>query len=253
MKKLVLLCVLLLATGASAAQAALHLAWTDCGGATNLDDACTSNTGSFDIVASFDAPAGSTAITGEQGVIDVQVDGGAVPPWWQAVVTGSCRGSAVSVMYTNPGNSCADYFNTVGVPLGGIGYDYYPVSPTIAPGRVRIRTVSSIATPAATSFENAGIAAGTNTYLLTIRVKMTKTVGAGACAGCDLAACWVLQNLLVTQPAGVGDYFFLTTDGSGAYVEWQGGAVGAGPFGSGCPGATPAARTSWGQLKGLYR
>ncbi len=232
MRQLVLLCAFLLATGAGTAQAALHLAWTDCGsGIVNVDDACTSNTGSYDIVASFDAYAGSTAITGEQGVLGMQVAGGTIPPWWQAVVTGSCRGSAVSVMYTNPGNSCPDYFNTVGIPLGGIGYDYYPVSPTTAPGIVVLRTVSAIDVGSATSFESAGIAPGTETYLLTIHVKMTKTVGTGACSGCGLAACWVFNQLLITQPAGVGDYFYSYPGGTGAVVTWQGGVVGPGPFG----------------------
>ncbi len=254
MRRLILLCTVLLTVGTTAARAGLHLSYDDCGGPTNLDSACTSNTGAFYIVASFDAPAGSIAIDGGQGVFDAQFADGAVPPWWQAVTTGSCRGYAVSLQYNNPAPSCADYFNTVSYPLGGYAYDWYPASPTTPPGRVRIRTVSAIDTNMATSFEAQGITPGTNTYVNTIVVRMNKTVGAGACPGCNVAACWVFNSLLLHQPIGVGPNIMIASPGiGGAYVTWQGGAVGSGPFGSGCPGATPARTTSWGQLKGLYR
>ncbi len=253
MRRMILLCSVLVAVGTTAARAGLHLAYDDCGGPTNLDSACTSNTGPFDMVASFDAPVGTTAITGEWGVLDGQIAGGTVPPWWQAATSGSCRGTAVSVRFTTPAPSCADYFNTVSYPLGDYAYDWYPAAPTTPPGRVRIRTVSAVSMSTATSFEAQGIAPGTNTYVITVHVTMTKTVGTGACPGCNVAACWVFNSLLLTQPVGVGDVMIASPGTGGAYVTWQGGAVGSGPFGSGCPGATPTRTTSWGQVKSLYR
>ncbi len=252
MKKSLLLCAAMLIVGAAAAQAQLNLAWNDCGGVQNITSACTTNTGTAgNLMCSFVAPSGTTAITGEQGVLDIQVAGGTVPPWWQAVVAGSCRGTAVAVLYTGPGTSCADYFPAVGGPLGGFGYDYYPVSATTAPGRIRIRTVSAISQTVATSLDIAGVAPGSDTYVFNVKITNAKTVSTGNCTGCSLAACFVFNSLLLTQPVGVGDIFL--TGGGTDFVTWQGGAVGAGPFGNGCPGATPATKTSWGQVKSLYR
>ncbi len=248
MKKSLLLCAAMLLVGAAAAQAQLNLAYTDCGsGISNVNNACTSNTGTNLVQASFVAPAGTVAITGEQGVLDIQIAGGTVPPWWQAVVSGSCRGTAVSVAYNTAGASCADYFNTVGAPLGGFGYDYYPVSATTAPGRVRIRTVSAISSAVASSLDAAGVAPGSDTYVFTTKFTMAKTTGTGSCSGCNLGACWVFNSLLLTQPVGVGDIMLVSPGGSGAFVTWQNGG------GIGCPGATPSKTTSWGQVKSLYR
>ncbi len=248
MKKILLLAGAMLALTAVVANAQLNLAWNDCGGATNINSACTTNTGTAgNVMCSFVAPAGTVAITGEQGVVDIQIAGGTVPPWWQAVVAGSCRGTAVAVLYTGPGTSCADYFNAVGGPLGGFGYDYYPVSATTAPGRIRIRTVSAISQTVATSLDLAGVAPGSDTYVFSTKVTYAKTVGTGNCTGCNLGACWVFNSLLLTQPVGVGDIFIAQPGSTGAFVTWQGGG------GIGCPGATPATKTSWGQVKSLYR
>ncbi len=40
---------------------------------------------------------GLTAVTGEQGVMDLVFADTGVPAWWQAVSAGSCRGTSVSV------------------------------------------------------------------------------------------------------------------------------------------------------------
>ncbi len=244
-----LLSVVLLTAGAGTARGQINLQYSDCAsGIANVNDACSSNTGTHQVIGSFQAPAGTTAIDGEQAVVDIQLAGGTVPPWWQAVVAGSCRGSAVSVAYNAPPPSCADYFNTVATPIGGFGYDYYPVSTTTSPGRVRIRTVSAVPIDSAKSLDAVGIAPGTDTYVFTVTFTMANTVDAGSCAGCAVVACWVFNSLLLAQPVGVGDIFLVSPGDAGQYLTWQ---SSAGEYGAPC--STPAQRTSWGQVKSLYR
>lgn len=250
MKKCLLLCAAMLIAGAAAARAQISLAYTDCGsGIVNVSSACTSNAGTHRVIGSFQAPAGTTAITGEQAVIDLQFPNATVPPWWQAVVAGSCRGSAVSVAYNTPPPSCADYFNTVASPIGGFGYDYYPVSPTTSPGRVRIRTVSAIPIGSAKSLDAAGIAPGSDTYVFTATFTMANTVGDGSCAGCSVGMCWLFNSLLLTQPVGVGDVMLVSPGAAGQIVLWQNGGIGP----TNPCDFVPARPTSWGQVKSLYR
>jgi hypothetical protein len=222
------------------AGAQINLTYDDCGvGITNKTDACTSNTGRYDVIASFIVPSGSTAITGEEGVLDLMVAAPTVPAWWQAVTAGSCRGSAVTVLFTTPGPSCGDYFNTVDMPVGGFAYDIGFGQPN----RVRIRTASAVPLDLATSFEAVGLSAGDECYAFTLRWDMTRTTGDGACAGCLVPACLVFNSLKVTQPAGVGDYV-MTYPATSNIVTWQNGS-------NDCYVST--APSTWGQVKSLYR
>ncbi len=252
MKKCLLLCAAMLLVGPAAARAQINLQYTDCSsGVTNVNNACTSNTGTIRVIASFIAPAGTTAITGVLGEMEIILAGGTVPPWWQAVVSGSCRGSAISVALTNTTLSCVDYFNAVAMPTGTLGCDYYPVTPTTPPDRARLHVVVAIPPDSARSLEEAGVPLGAEVFAFTIKLTMTQTVGEGSCAGCAVGACWVLKSLRLTQPAGVGDLVMVAPGTTGAFVTWQGGSGIWSPWGNPC--ITPVRATSWGQVKSLYR
>lgn len=247
MKKLLLLCGALLAFSATAASAAgINFGWGDCGAApttANKSFACTSNTLSGAImVGSFIPPAGTTAITGAEIVIDLQSASPTLPAWWQFKNTGTCRITAFSPSadFTGGPALCNDYW--AGQAFGG----FTQFDPAIVPGalnRARVKVLYAVA-PA-----SAGPVDETLEYgAFKVSFNGTKTVGTGACAGCLDPVCIVLNEIQLTQPAGVGNYR-IQNPAERNYATWQGGAIGLG----GCPAVVPSQNRTWGAVKSLYR
>lgn len=245
MKKALLLCGALLALSASVAAASgVNLSWTDCGaaGVQNKTFACTSNTLTGAVmVGSFIPPAGSTAISGEEIVIDLQSASATLPAWWQFKNTGTCRQTAFAINadFTAGPANCTDYW--AGQAAGG----FSAFNPNIVPGalnRARVLAVFAVA-PALTGPVDETLEYGA----FKITVNGTKTVGATACAGCLDPVCVVLNEVKLTQPVGVGDYR-IQNPATRNFLTWQGGVVTGG-----CPAATPARNATWGSVKSLYR
>lgn len=231
--------------------AGLNLSWGDCGsaGTTDATSACAVNTGSVNLYLSVVAPAGLTSVTGEEGVIDFIFSGGTVPAWWQAVTAGSCRGTGLAVNYNTAGATCNDYFNTAGSPLGGFGYDWGALNttpsynnPVLRTDTARIRTVSAIDGAVA-----GPMAEGTEYYIANVNIKFTKTTGVGFCDGCLVPVCIQANSVNLTQGVGLGDHLISgAVAGGHDFATWQGGA------GANCA-VVPVRKTSWGQIKSLYR
>ncbi len=246
---LMIMAVSLAAFASIASAQGNNLSWGDCGaaGTADLSNACTSNTGSVNLYFSTVADAGLTQVSGEQGVLDIIFADTSVPPWWQAVTAGACRGTSVSVLYTSAGPTCNDYFNAVGSPLGGFGYDWgaaLNTTPSYAPldNTARNRTVSAVSQTVVGPMTQ-----GTEYYIFNVKVNFLKTTGAGNCVGCLTPACFQANSVLLTQPVGVGDHFFTGTPAGGrSFATWQGGA------GANCA-TVPVKQKSWGQIKSLYR
>src|SRR5690349_19774988 len=96
MKRVTLLCGLLLAMSATVAAAAgVGIRWTEClsdGGTLNKNFACTSNSGSSALVGTFVLGAAGLAQTsGEEIVIDIGSASATLPAWWQFKNAGTCR------------------------------------------------------------------------------------------------------------------------------------------------------------------
>ncbi len=92
-------------------------------------------------------------------------------------------------------------------------------------------------------------------FITAIDTHNTKVNGDGttvACAGCLDPGCIVFNALEIDVPIDQqppdGKNWFGTAD-TRQYVTWQGGVIG----GTGCPAQVPTKRTSWGQVKSLYR
>jgi len=244
MKKALLLCGALLALSASVAAAAgVNFSWNDCGsfGAANKTFACNSNTLNGAIMyGSFIPPDGSSAITGEEVVIDLQSAGTTLPAWWAFKNAGTCRQnmlSATAAFTTGPFN-CTDYW----AGQAGGGMTAYITPYATAANRARLLIIYGTAIGNATAVDSA-----TEYYAFNLIVTGQKTVGSGACAGCLDPVCLVLNEIKLTQPAGVGDFRIQNPAGRN-YVTWQGGVVQGG-----CPAATPARNATWGSVKSLYR
>ncbi len=241
MKKSLLLCVAALAISATVASAAgVNLAWNDCGGPSNKTFACTSNTGNNFIFGSFVAPAGVSAMTANEIVIDLQSQATVIPAWWEFKNTGSCRSTALAISFdgtTAVGGLCADYW--AGQGAGGIG----AYRTDLGANRRRVVAVGAVPQAAAGPID-----ADAEYFSFRLGVSNVKTVGTGSCAGCLEPVCLVLNTIKITQPVGVGD-FSLSNAANSNFVTWQNGFSADG----GCPAATPTRSTTWGSVKALYR
>lgn len=252
MKRLLLSASALLVaiTVSSVAHAAgINMAWTDCkadGGPSNRAFACNTNTGTNTLVVSFVAPAGVTAMSGNELVIDVISTTSPLPNWWQFKNASTCRQTALSTNFVPPGSliNCIDAWS--GQAAGGIG-----AYTQTAPGggwsipsineAQHARMVIAIATPAPGPID-----VDLEYFSGNVLINNSKTVGTGACAGCTDPICIVLNSLKITQDVGLGDFTLSTpVTANSNMVTFQG-------SGADC-NAVPVRNTTWGSVKSLYR
>jgi hypothetical protein len=245
MKKTLLLSVAWLALSASIASAGgISLAWNDClgaGGASNRTFACDTNVGSNDLYVSFDPPVDLPDVNGSSFTIDLSTSPYPYPPlpaWWQFKNPGSCRLTALSAQPI-PGG-CADPWNGQTSSVWTLEYFVTAVLPPLPLFLARIFASVSVPTLSAVA-----VHPGTDYTVMVIRINNTKTVGLGACAGCQQQICLVLNEvLLATNNSGdltMRNSIQLDCPGDpGTSVSWQG-------------SNTPTINRTWGQVKTLYR
>lgn len=232
----------------------VNLRWTDCwgdGGPMNMSFACDTNLGTHWMVGSFVSPQAVQGVNGNEISIDLAVAGGSLPPWWQFKNTGSCRPTSLSFSAVVPASAvnCRDW--TGGAAVGGIAAYYVDFW---GPGSARV--LIAMAVPSASA---ADIVANQEYFSFVLSINHAKTVGTGACAGCDLGACIALKTIRlttnnltpVTLSPGTG-----SIGSDDRLVTWQGGAgvvSQPNPAYLNCPLATPARTSTWGAVKALYR
>jgi hypothetical protein len=243
--------LLLLLAGSPAQAGSINLRWNACwgdGGVMNRTFACDTNAGSDLLVGSFVLPQDFPRVLGCQIFVDLAVAGGSLPPWWQVRNAGSCRLGGIGFSPTSPAPSaiCTDWSS--GQAIGGIAS--YTVDP-FGPGSARLIAATAVATEYA-----ADLFAGLEYSAFRLTLSHAKTVGTGACAGCDLGACIAFKFIRLTT-TGLGLQLDLSSSFSDdRLVTWQGGAGVVFEPSRGalnCPLATPARPSTWGAVKGLYR
>lgn len=252
MKKAILLCGALLALSATAALAApgLRLQWNSCSGSNVKVLPCNANTLTNSLVGSYCAPAGTSAVTGNEMVLDLQTATPTIPAWWQMFTAGSCRPTALSAVFDGSlETDCTDYW--AGQASGGVGTYLVGYG---APNRARVILVAAVSPDNATALN-----ADERYFSFKLNVSNAKTVGTGACAGCNTDVAIVLNEIKLTQPVGVGDFRITagcdpappngdTTNGRASFTN--NGAQSVPPPGGGATSAHPA---TWGSIKALYR
>jgi hypothetical protein len=244
MKKTLLMTSALLALTASLAlaQGGVNLGWLDCGGlpaSLNRTFACNTNSGGGHLLmGSFVAGPELTLVTGQLSVIDLQSAGAAIAGTWWDLKSGGCRGTASLVPnfdFTGGPFTCTDYWQ--GGAIGGNSFDY------VGTNRARIKTQCAL--PAGDG-RIGPIDPGTEVYAWKLTMNNLKTVGLGACAGCQTGVCIVFNSILVTQvpgtPAGNKTYSAMAARN---FATWQGGGID-------CQ-ITPTHNRTWGSVKSLYR
>lgn len=247
MKKISLLCGMLLALSATVASAAgLNLAWDAClngGGLPAKTFACNTNTPGLTpahhMFLSAVAPGGISLWTSFEFAFELQSESPVLPAWWQLRGTGQCRNGALSMSATAATAGCTDVYN--GQALGGIAS--YTVG-TGGPNRARGTGIWSVP-----SFAQTPLTEGEEYYVSRISIANLKTVGTGSCAGCDIGVCINAVSVKFVQPAGTaGGNQTVTNPATRAHVTWQ-----AVVNQATCTGATPARNVTWGRVKTLYR
>ena len=252
MKRVTLLCGLLLAMSATVAAASgVGLRWQGClsdGAAINRNFACNTNGGSNILVGTFQTgPAGLNQVSGNEVVIDIGSASATLPAWWQMKNAGTCRQAALTMNFVAPGTAvnCVDW--AIGAAAGGIGaYNIGVRGPNTA------RIVAALAV-APDNLQD--LVSGQEYFSFNVSITNIKSTGTGSCAGCSDAVCIVFNSLNLTTPV-LQNNVLLTGPSNGTdadFCTWQGGAgvvVGGTP---GCGAATPTKNATWGAVKALYR
>lgn len=242
MKKILTLAVALLALGASSAmaQGGLNLFWDECSvaGTGTKTFLCNTNTGAaFGMYASVVLPGDMPAFLGTTAIVDIGLNDPAIPAWWQTR-TGECRANSIGMSFDPNAfiTSCLDIWG--GAPPLAI----LDVQPGVN-GPNKIRLNGGAVVPAGSELNL--VADGSELVVCKVTINRAKTILTGACAGCNVGACIVLNECKLQQPGGVGDRT-VTNPAVSNFVTWQGGLAA-------CPQATPAQNRTWGSLKNLYR
>jgi|SwirhirootsSR2_FD_contig_51_4425347_length_815_multi_9_in_0_out_0_1 hypothetical protein len=257
MKKVSLLCGLLLAlTAASASAAGVGLRWGACfgdAGPINKNFACNTNSGTNVLTCSFQTGEDILASSGQEVVIDIASAGATLPAWWAFKNAGTCRIGALGLnTVPTAGPVCIDWAVN-GPATAGIGaYDIGARSPNTA----RIKIANAVQASAL-----ADIFAGQEYFSMNVTITNQKTVGTGSCAGCTTPVCIVFNSIKLTTQVAANDRTVSgPMNGTDAdFATWQGGAgitvppTPGNPGGSGCGGATPTQNKTWSQVKSLYR
>jgi len=237
MKKLLLISGALLAFTASAASAQqIHLAFTDCGsfGAAALNNPCITNSGSIALIGSVIPPT-VPLFDAMEGIVDA-AQAGVVSDWWRGDAAG-CRNGALSGVFNFGAlaGNCSDPF--AGQALGSLFVIYPGTGSTLIPANSeRFDIYCAIGTTIA-------IDATAEWYMFEIQILRSKSVGMGACTGCNTPMAFYFNDLVLGQPAG--------SPGGNPDLGGNGSGQGCGYNGGNSP--TPTESKSWGAIKALYR
>ena len=239
----VLLALHLLGSIAAAAEG-INLSWDDCGsaGVSFKTFACDDNAGAPDIfVASFSPPPGIDDLGGVQGTIDIRssVDG-LLPDWWRHLGfldTGlACRDSNGMSVDADFGIACDNPFAARAPTFAELGYKF-----DYGPDRVRVTVgVGYLNSP-----YGGTLSPGREYYAFRILMTHYRSTGVDSCAGCSAPACIVLNTIqLFDQADFIDPEISLPLERN--HVTWQTSLPD-------CPLSTQARRSTWGQIKNLYR
>ena len=222
----------------------INLSWSDCGthGTLLRTFACNTNVGVNSLVGSFVPGAFVDSMRAAEAAIVVETPG-PVPDWW-GLRTGLCRPAALIASFDFTGGpfNCHDYWQ--GGAAGGAAADP-PVGNSI---RIKL----AVALPLNDS-RVADLDDNVEVYAFKVNITNAKSAGDGACPGCDVGACIVLNTIQVhTLTDGQPLTFFLTSPGTRIHVTWQcKGFVTTRGCALDC--TTPTRDRTWGQVKQLYR
>lgn len=245
LRRLACLAPLLVVLAASpAAAAGAGIRWNSCLGESNRNFACDRSTGSEALVGTFQAPA-SMSMMAADAFVRITVAESDMPGWWTMWGNGSCRpGAATFSADVSAETDCDDPWQ--GNATGGFGLR-----------SLDDRGLLLAITMAVPRTAPVSISGGQTYAFFRITIQHTRSMGAGACAGCNTPACITLESALLyphreeMNPGSPDPRLVELTEGiagvggAGNIVTWQGGT----------PTCTAGARksSSWSDLKRRFR
>jgi hypothetical protein len=105
----------------------------------------------------------------------------------------------------------------------------------------------------------ADLVAGHEYFSFQLTINNQKTVGTGACGGCEVSGCIALKSIKLTTPNAANDVtlsYDTAADSTSALAAWQGGAGVATSTEADttrCPAATPKQNKTMNGVRALYR
>lgn len=257
MKKILTLAASLMVVTATAAMAGgVNIGWNECfagGGTSNLSFACNSNAGALGLaVVSVVPSVPMTNVVSATVVMDVQTGTPTTPAWW-ALQPGGCRSGAAVMDFaaTFDAYTCLSVFQgTTDTNLLATNTDVIGVGQVVAgvggPNRIRFVSVGAVQPSLAATVDDV-----TEYAVVKFAINKSKSAGAPpACAGCNVGATLVVNEVKIQQPLGEGDQRVVNAaDRQGiTYTSTAAGAVAPPTI-----GATPTQNRTWGAVKSLYR
>jgi len=252
MKKVTLLCGMLLAltTSVAAAGEGTNLRWNACigdGGTINRNFACDTNSANHVLVGGFELAAGMTDVSGNEIVVDIASASPNLPAWWHFRNAGTCRQNALSfnTAISPLAVNCADWGD--GLSVGGVGA--YNIG---ARGPNTSRIVAATAVPPASL---AALFAAQEYFSFNVVINSAKTVGSPNCVGCLDPVCIVFNSVNLTTPVAANNRRLVgpANGFDSDFATWQGGGGVVVQGVPGCGAATPTRASTWGTVKSLYR
>lgn len=248
--------LLLFFHASSNAAPGLGIAWNACAGdvgsAQNAVFACDTNSGSHTFYGSFQLTKAMPIVIGHEMMVDLASASPALPAWWGFKNAGTCRLSSLSMLTVSDlvDPACPDWGQ--GLQMGGIGGYCTQTAPCGAAQQantVRLKMIVAVA-----PLDAQDLLGAQDYFAFGVRIDHQKTVGTGACGGCDTPVCIVFNSINVVARDNVENRFISNPMAPGAnFIAWQGGGNPVVGTATGCPAATAARSSTWGAIKTLYR
>ncbi len=225
-----LFAVLLLPALADPAFAQLRfMGWGDSTpGHQDLAFDCRDPPGEATLVVSFVSPVSD--IIGVRAVIDMCTKPNDLPEWWRFDLPAGCRYGTIEAS-TDFSAGPATYALAWSGPTSVTTEVHFGHTWSAAMNRI-------VVTVAHGNLQSTPLELGRQYYAL----KLTFRTPAGACPGCEMRACFVLNSLVLTHSGGELE----TEMDYSNWSRWQEGQPD-------CPFVVPVAPASWGGLKAAYR
>jgi hypothetical protein len=244
----------------------VNLRWDACysdGGAWNKTFACNVNFGTEQLVGSFELAQPLDNVLSAQIVLDIRSASPALPAWWELAFSGGCRSRSMDFRPT--GSPTPGVCAYPGIGTGG-GLGAYSVG---LQGPSHVRLGGGFASP---TNQPKNLLAGVEYYTFFVLIDHAKTAGTGSCGGCDVPVCLFLSRISLFQRGASTAAIHLDRGANwlgSQYATWQTGypldvhqecdpgepncARRYTSFGCVLSNPTTSRRSTWGQVKALYR
>jgi hypothetical protein len=222
---------LVLSTGTAQAQYFRHMGWEDSvPGDQVVEPNCSALPDQSKLIISFTAPPGVSNLESVWGYIDFCTKPYALPSWWTFAPYGGCRGDALSASanFSSGPSTYADPW--AGRGQASVQFEPSPIGDWgMARLEFQVQAIPGAPIPLQADKE----------YYASQIVFGNPDQG---CDGCGLAACFVLNGLVIYHDGGIPYYTLMDYSN---YCLWN--------VRYDCPFVVATEPTTWGRLKASYR